>query len=49
MEEIKNIPILTKEEIRKNYNKMISQKKIKSFEVNTGGSTGTSIETLNIR
>ncbi|WP_175612727.1 phenylacetate--CoA ligase family protein [Fusobacterium mortiferum] len=46
LEEIKNIPILTKEEIRKNYNKMISQKKIKSFEVNTGGSTGTPLKLL---
>lgn len=46
LKEIKSIPILTKEEIRKNYNKIISKRKIKSFEVNTGGSTGTPLKLL---
>lgn len=46
LDEMENIPILTKEDIRRNYSKMISIKKIKSFETNTGGSTGNPLKLL---
>lgn len=42
--EIKNIPYLTKEDIRNNYDKLISLQNIDSKIVNTGGSTGTPLK-----
>ena len=46
LEEISKIPILTKEIIRNNYKDLISQKKMNSHTVNTGGSTGNPLKLL---
>ena len=46
LEEISKIPILTKEIIRDNYKDLISQKKMNSYTVNTGGSTGNPLKLL---
>ena len=46
LEEISKIPVLTKEIIRDNYEALISQKKINSYIVNTGGSTGKPLKLL---
>lgn len=46
LEEISKIPILTKEIIRNNYKDLISQKKMNSYTVNTGGSTGNPLKLL---
>lgn len=46
LEEMSKIPILTKEIIRKNYEDLISRKKMKSYILNTGGSTGEPLKIL---
>lgn len=46
LNEIKNIPILTKEDIRENYSKIISIKRLETIELTTGGSSGTPLKLL---
>lgn len=46
IEEIKKIPILTKEIIKENYGDLISKEKIESRILNTGGSTGEPLKLL---